>query len=189
MKTLWVLLFGFIVWGTTVHPLHAEMRSSAVASVFVNVVPNVSVAAKTSVVNAGIIQTGQKSDFSATIVFSIAANSMKVKMYLEASDLYIGDNPTSTAVAPIPVDTAKSAGISMQSGQTGGKPRNAAWAGAGADILSYKTKSTEIVEFETSRQGSFNEDVACTIFYTQPDPSKPVGQYGGKVRLVTMITP
>ncbi len=110
-------------------------------------------------------------------------------MYLEASDLYMADNPTNTEVTPIPVDTGKPAGISMQSGQTNGNSKNAAWAGLGADILAYKTKITEIVEFEGSGRGSFLQDIACKISYTQPDPNKPIGQYGGKVRLTTMVTP
>ena len=65
----------------------------------------------------------------------------------------------------------------------------AIWLGAGADILSFKTKTTEVVEYESSEEGHFSEDVTCTISYTQPDPKKPVGQYSGKVRLTALMTP
>jgi hypothetical protein len=187
---LFSILSLAMLGGLAYTPAYAESRSSAVATVLVNVIPNIAVAVKTPVVNAGTIQTGQTGDFVATVVFSIAANSEKVKMFLEASDLYKGDVPAGTEVSPILVNTGDPAGIAAQFGrQTKGGANKAMWLGTGSDLLSFKTRTTETVEYESSQKGHFSQDVTCTISYTQPDPKKPVGQYSGKVRLTAFITP
>ena len=189
-KQFLALILWLPVIGLSFTPAPAALSNSAVATVFVNVVPDIAVAVKTPVVNAGTIQQSQGGDFLATIVFTIGANSPKVKMFLEASDLYKGDDPASAAVPPILLNTGKSAGIATQFGkQTKGGPDKANWLGAGANVQSFKTRMTETVDYESSQKGYISQDVTCTVFYTQPDPKKPVGQYSGRVRLTAFITP
>ncbi len=185
-----ILLLGLWLVGPDITFAYAGSTSSATASVFVNVVPNIVVSAKTSIVNAGTMQTGQTGDFSATFVFTLEANAARVKMFLEASDLHKSDDPTKMEVSPILLNTSKPARFAASAGrQISGKPNEAIWAGAGNDILSFKTKATEAVEYESSKKGYFNQDVTISITYIQPDPKKPIGQYSGRVRLSAFIVP
>ncbi|MCY2924646.1 MAG: hypothetical protein NT031_04280, partial [Planctomycetota bacterium] len=75
----------------------ADRTSSAVGKVLVVVDPNVKVAiaADPSPVNW---QTG---DVSVNLTFQVDANQQFVTLYVEASDLFKGDDPTGTSVAPI----------------------------------------------------------------------------------------
>lgn len=187
MKRFLPLSFLLLLIGLAYGPASADPSSKAVASVFVNVHPTIAITPKTPVVNAGTIQTG---DFSATIIYTIGANLEKVSMFLEASDLFKGDDPLGKDVNPIKLNTGRPAEITAQFGRrTQGLPNAATWNAAGNPIGAYPTSKTETVTYESSQKGHFSQDVACRIWYTQPDPQKAMGQYGGKVRLTTFITP
>jgi hypothetical protein len=187
MKRLVAVMFGLVLACLAFTPVYADLSGSAVASVYVNVNPNIAVTPAAPIVDAGTVQTGE---VSATIPFTIGANLETVSMFVEASNLYKGDDPLSTAVAPIPLNTNKAAELTAQFGnEINAGDNKAIWGAAGTKIGNYDTKVTETVTYESSQNGHFSQNVTVKIYYTQSDPEKTVGQYSGKVRLTAFITP
>ena len=185
MKRLFMLVLCLMFLGLAAVPAYADTSGSATASVIVTINPNMAVGVVTPIVDAGTVQTGA---FAANLVFRVDANTEAVKMFLEASSLYKGDDPLNTEVAPIPLKTSVPVLISPQYGnRMGALPNEAAWNGAGALIGAYPTTSTETVQFESSQNGHYSQNVGYKITYTQPDPEKPQGQYSGKVKLTILL--
>ncbi len=186
MKRLAYLCVGMALLALVAAPAYADTQGAATASVTVNVNPNVSLSAKTPLVNAGTIQTG---DFFAQVTWTVGANLEQVSFFLEASDLYKGDDPVNISVAPIALNTNKPAEFAPQFGsELNAGDNKAVWVtGAGAPIGAYPTKKTETAIFESSQNGHYSQDVSTKIWFVQPDPEKTVGQYSGKVRLTALL--
>jgi len=185
MKKCLGLILGLILVCGAFVPAYAETSGSALASVLVTVNPNIAVKTNTAIVDAGTVQTG---DFAATLSFRIDANVEAVKMFVEGSSLYKGDDPVNVTVDPIAIKLSKPVGITPQFGhRMGGLADEANWDGAGALIGAYPTTKTETVQFESSQNGHYSQDVLFKITYNQPDPEKPMGQYSGKIRLNVLI--
>jgi hypothetical protein len=185
MKKLTVLAIALLFAAFAVTSASADTSNSAVASVYVDVVSNVSLASSTPLVNLGSVQTGL---FPAILTWRVDANQEAVSFFLEASNLFKGDDPTDPTVKPIPVATFIPASIiaaegnEMQSGDN-----KAAWGPAGTPIGAYPTVATEAVTYESSQNGHFSQPVTTTIMYNQSDPEQPMGQYSGKVRFTAFL--
>lgn len=185
MKRYLLLALCVALLGLAYVPAYAETQGSATASVIVTINPNVAVGVLSPIVDAGTVQMGP---FVADLRFRIDANTEAVKMFLEGSSLYKGDDPLNTEVAPIAILISKPVAITPQFGnRMGALPNEAAWVGAGTLIGAYPTIATETVEFESSQNGHYSQDVGYRVTYTQPDPEKPQGQYSGKVRLTVLL--
>jgi len=156
-----------------------------VAPPFVSPSHTLSVMAKTIIIDAGRIQSG---DFFAIFVFTIGGDLDKVALFLEASDLYKGGDPMDPEkVGPIALNTGKPAEIIAEF--AAGSRNTAFWHGAGNPISGYPSKKTETLIYGSGPRGHFSQDVSCKIWYTQPVAAKPAGQYSGVVRLNTMVAP
>ncbi|WP_300458653.1 hypothetical protein [Desulfobacula sp.] len=167
----------------------ADLEGEATAHVWVDVVPNVAVGVLDSQVDIGEVQMGQ---FSALIGFRIDANMEDVNLYPMVSHLYKGDDPTNTDVAPIlvaeregvliePTNANPTAGASnVAASETAfGDPTLGEWAGW----------QFGIINFESSQNGHFSQDVFVTAYWDQTDPEKPQGEYSGFVTLYCLLTP
>ena len=186
MKRILILVVGLLLVGLSFAPANADLGGSAVASVLVTVSPNIAITPLSPIVDAGTVQSG---DFTATLVFAIGANMESIKMFVEGSSLYKGDNPLDNTVSPIGINVTKPVGITIQFGnRMNGLPNQAAWTSVvGAPIGAYPTLSTETVQYESSQNGHFSQNVSLVLTYSQPDPEKPQGQYSGKVRLNVLL--
>ena len=146
---------------------------------------SLSVMAKTIIIDAGRIQSG---DFYAICVFTIKTDLDKVAIFLEASDLYRGGDPLKPGkVGPIALNTGKPADIAAEF--AAGSRNTAFWRGSGNPISGFPSKKTETLIFEVSHGSQVSQEVSCKIWYTQPVAAKPAGQYSGAVRLNTMAAP
>jgi hypothetical protein len=185
MKRFLVLIVGLLFVGLAFTPAHADQSNSAVATVLVNISPNIAVGVTSPIVDMGSFQTG---DIQTVVQFRVDANQQQIFMYLEASDLYKGGDPTSTDVAPIRLNTSQPAWLIPANGnKMGGGPNTLAWLTTGSPIDGFSTQATEQGQFESAQNGRFSQLVTAKWLYTQPDPEKPAGQYSGKVRLTAMI--
>jgi len=185
MKKLMTLAIAVLFIAGMATVALADQSGNAVSSVYVQVVPNVSILASTPLVDLGSIQTGQ---FSAALTWRVDANMEAVRFFIEASNLYKGDNPLDTTVAPIPVATSMPASIIAQFGnEMNAGDNKAEWGSAGSPIGNYPTVTTETVSYESSQNGHFSQNVVTTIYYNQPDPEQPTGQYSGKIRLTILL--
>ena len=166
---------------------YADTSGDAEATVYVKVDPNVSVGANTPIVSAGTVQTG---DFSATIEFRIDANMQFVNIYVEASQLYKGDDPTEPTVPPIPLNLSEGVTIApTDANPVDGGSNVATYVGPGSPVGDYPTELTETITFESSQNNHFSQDVLVTVTWNQDDPEKPTGQYSGKVRMTVLVLP
>ena len=173
------ILLAFLVSqtraGRVIPPAHPA-RAGAPASV--NPKHALGVMTKTTIVDAGRIQTG---DFFVIAVFTIGGDSVKVAMFLEASDLYKDGNPVGQGkVGPIALNTGKPAEIIGEFGQ-----KSVVWRGAGNPIGGFPSKKAATLTYGIGQRG--REDISCKIWYTQPVATKPAGQYSGVVRLTAMV--
>ena len=80
-----------------------DSQGSASAKVYVDVRPNIALAAMRANVDAGTVRLN---GFHTTIRFRIDANLECLWLYVEATPLFKADDPRGTEVAPIPLDTS-----------------------------------------------------------------------------------
>ena len=185
MKRLLLILVCIFSLGFT-PAAFADTESDATAHVWVDVVANVAVSIAESQIDIGEIQTGE---FETTITFRIDANMEDVNLYPLVTNLYKGDDPSNTDVAFIPVDSAK--GVLIQ--PTNANPTNGADNNAGfptvANIGLFEGWSFEQINFESSQNGHFSQEVDVTAYWVQDDDEKPQGEYSGFVQLFCLLMP
>jgi hypothetical protein len=168
-------------------PTHAQTQSSADTRVNVPVPATVAVLPIQPVWDLSPVATGS---FSAILTWRVEANVDTILMMIEASDLYKADDPTNTEIAPIPVDESRPVAITAEhANQINGGSNNAAWVSLGETISGFPTRRTEIVTFESSQVELFTQLVSTQIFYNQRENVKPMGEYSGRVKITTMISP
>lgn len=166
----------------------ADRSASATAHVYLNIDPTIGVEAIDANVNAGTLQTG---DRSVPITFKIDANTESVSISALVTKLYKGDDPKNTEVSPIPVNL--SAKVIVQ-------PDNANPINGGSNALAYISDGqvttekgtfqghlTEVKTFESSQNGHFSQNVEVTPTWTNEDLEKPQGQYSGYVVLYSAV--
>lgn len=185
MKRIGLVLTFVVLTGLVGSQVYGDLTSNSVGKVLVIVNPNVKVDIP---VNPGPVnhQTG---DVSVTLTFRVDANQQMVSLFVEASDLWKGDDPTNpSGVAPIPLQTNKPAVIQPQYGNPINQGTNeASWLGAGAAIGNFLTQLSQTIKFESSQNNHFSQDVSVKVTWNQNDPEKPQGQYGGRVRLTALL--
>jgi hypothetical protein len=167
---------------------YADGEGSAEADVFVRVDPNIGVSAVRPVVNAGTVQTGE---ITGNFTFRVDANTEAVEIFIEASELYKGDDPLDPDVAAILLDIESGVEILPEAASPiAGEDNTAAFDGVGLPIASplgdFPTVKTESIIFESSQNGHFSQPVDVVIKWLQDDPEKPQGEYSGKVRFTAL---
>ena len=168
---------------------YADCVGDASANVYVKVDPNVAVSCDDPYVDAGTVQMG---DFFALVKFRVDANLQYVYLYAEATELWKGDDPNGTEVAPIPLNLSNGVTIEPTNANAMGEEDNVAdflSAAPDTSIDAYPAFKTEMVCFESSQNNHFSQDVTLTVWWTQDDPEKPTGEYSGKVRLTCVLIP
>jgi hypothetical protein len=166
----------------------ADRANEAMAHVYVDVDPNVSVMALTGNLGMGSVQTGQ---FGGNVVFRVDANEEAVLLGVATTHLYKGDDPTNTDVKPLPVDS--SVGALIEPGNANPKRGASAMAQYTSEVsveTPYGTMQglrTNDIEFESSQNGHFSQDVSVSVGWMQPDPEQTKGEYSGYVVLYTAL--
>jgi len=177
-----VLLMVALLFGAST--VSGELIGDAVATVLVTVDPNVTVNVISSVVDAGTVQTG---DFEATIVFRIDANQQQLNIQIEATPLYKGNDPLEETVDPIPLAnlpaTISPTDAAPMNGLSNDVPLNISTG----SIDGFPSQLSAPLRFESSQNNHFSQDVYVTVRYVQVDPEQPVGEYGGRVRIIVIL--
>jgi hypothetical protein len=167
----------------------ADLEAYATAHVLVMVNSNVGVQASTPIVDAGVVQTG---DFTATATFAVQANKEQLRLSVDASDLYKGDDPDNADVAPIALNDSEGATVDPSNANPLGGLDNihpSLGHNAGPVVDGFPTTSFDFKDYESSQNGIWDQSVDVTVAYNQPDPLKPMGEYSGVIRLCCMIIP
>ncbi len=164
----------------------AERSGAMVASVYVVVSPNVSIAPIGSHISAGTVQQGL---FSTDLTFRISANQDAIALAGAASPLFKGNDPASNEVAPIPLDLSRGIRIKPAKANPYSGKSNVVEFMTAVDIEGFPGMQTGYITFGSSQRGRFSQDVTLTVWWNQDDHDKPVGEYGGKVRLSALILP
>jgi hypothetical protein len=184
MKKQYFAAAAALTLGLAAYAAEADLTGSATAHVFVNVNSNVGVQASTPVVDAGTVQTG---DFTATATFAIQANEEQLKLTVDASNLFKGDDPNST-VTPISLKLSEGAIVTPSSANpVAGGSTKLNFVGPGPAVNGFPTQATEVRTYESSQNGIWSQSVAVKVTYNQPDPLKPQGEYSGVIRLTALV--
>lgn len=183
MKRKLALALGLFVCAGAAN---ADLESMATAHVWVDVVSNIAVRANTPQVDMGDIQTGV---FSSTIEFRVDANHEDIDLACYASDLWKGDDPANDDVPPIPLFMPAGCLIDpINANPTGGASPVASFdSGVTHEVSGYPAYGTNAINFESSQNGHFSQEVYISVAWNQDDPEKPQGEYSGVVKLVGMI--
>ena len=164
-------------------PAMADMMGMATKHVYVMVDPDVAVGASSSdSIDAGNIQRGE---FDVMIPFRVDANKEHLRLYVTATPLYKGDDPTNNDVPPIdlcgwveidPDNANPFAGASQIVGP------------AGVDYIGdFPAVVFETIDFESSQNGHFSQDVDVWVCWDQDEFEKPMGEYSGFVKLTALL--
>lgn len=182
------VLIPFFLWGSSPSIVYPAVVRKDVTATLVNPSPSVKVALKTATVNAGAIATG---DFSVIVEFTVAANVSKVTLFLEASDLYRGGDPTDPLkFGPVALNKSRPAEIIVPSGKRiAGPPNTVAWMGTSGAIANLPGKKTETVTYDFSSKGEIIHNVSCKLWYGRSNKFQTSGQYSGHVRLNVAVAP
>ena len=160
-------------------------QQGAVTRVLANVPATVAISPLQPLWDVTLQQIGS---FSATLAWRVEANVTQLQMMVEASDLFKADDPTNTAVPPIPLDTSRPVLLTAEhANQANAGGNKMVWIGPGAAIGGFPTNRTETITLESSQQEIFSQLVTTQIFYNQQEVIKPMGQYSGRVKITTMI--
>jgi hypothetical protein len=184
MKRLVLLALGaFVLGGFAV--AQADEEDHATAHVYIEVDPNMAVAPLEPTVDMGSVQTGY---FTGWVPFRIDSNTQTIKVMAEASDLYKGNDPTNTEVAPIPLDMEEAIEIDCDNANpTGGTDAYLPYDYGQSECDGFPSFTTEWLELESSQNNKFSQDCMLHIVWNQDDPEKPMGEYSGCVGLWAMI--
>ena len=163
---------------------YADPVSEATADVFITVDPNIAIQPILPYIDMGTWQMGE---FSGTIPFRVDANTEQVKFVACTSHLYKGADPVAGLVDPIELYLPAGVEIYAEMGNpTAGDDHVLSYVGDW-DLEGFAGKITEEVTIESAQSGHFSQNVELYVTWTQADPEKPMGEYGGKVQLVAMV--
>lgn len=186
MKHIGIVALGVVLSFAVSMAASGSRSSSGVGKVLVNVEPNV----KVDIVENPPPIHHQTGDVTVTLTFQVDANQQTVAMFVEASDLYKGDDPSGVGVAPIPLNRAVPAVIEPEHANPVNLASNqASWTGTGSPIGGFATARSAAILFESSQNNRFSQNVDVSVSWNQNDPEKPQGQYGGRVRLTAVLQP
>lgn len=163
----------------------ADTANSVAAHVYVNVDPNVSVGVLTSNLQLPTVQVGTT---TANVGFHVDANQENVWLGVTTTDLYKGDDPTNTSVNPLGVDLPMGATITpVNASPTQGASNVAVYNTSPTTYNGFNAYQTNYINFESSQNGDFSQDVQVTVGWDQNDPEQPQGEYSGYVVLYTAL--
>ena len=187
MKKVLAVLFVAALVVVFASPSMADLAGFSKKKVFVNVDPDVSVSSGTtgsSPINLGSIQRGL---IHGTVSFRVDANREQVALQVLATDLYKGDDPFNTDVAPILLCVGEPVVIRPSNANPINSGSNEASA-VGPDFIdSWPATKFESITFESSQNGHFSQAVDVSVCWNQDQVEKPVGQYSGYVKLSALI--
>jgi len=185
MKQFMIIAIALIAVAGFAMPVFADTAASATVNVKVDVNPNVSLSPINVNVDAGTVQTGT---FTAFCQFMVDANSEQVSFQVNASNLYKGDDPTTTTY--IPLDLSVGPVVQPVNGNaTNFHGNTLAYTGAGPTVNGFATETTEVVKYESSQSGTFSQEVDVTVTWIQSNSQMPQGEYSGVVQLLATLLP
>lgn len=186
MKKSVILLTALTIVGLTTIAL-ADPADNATAHVFLNIAPNIAVSAIDANITAAALQTGVR---EIPITFRVDANTEAVDLSVLVTNLYKGDDPTNSDVAPI---LPAGNGVLID-------PEHANEINGGdgfAEFIAPQSITTEKgtfsgyitqeVIFESSQNGHFSQNVEVIPAWGNEDNEKPQGQYSGYVVLYAAV--
>jgi hypothetical protein len=186
MKQYMIVAIAMLAVIAFAAPIFADTAASSTVNVSVQVNPNVSLRPLFLNVNAGTVQTGPVTAFCQ---FEVDANSEQVSFQVNASNLYKGDDPTTSIFIPLNL----SAPVLVQPVNGNAILPHSNYLcyaeGVGLSVGGFYTFSTEIVGFESSQPGVFSQEVDVTVTWLQGNAELPQGQYSGVVQLVATLLP
>jgi len=185
MKQFMILAVAMLAVVAFAAPVFADTAASATVNVSVQVNPNVSLRPLFVNVNAGTVQTGTVTAFCQ---FEIDANSEQVSFQVDASNLYKGDDPTTTII--IPLNLSAPVLVQPVNGNAIAPATNyLAYTGTGPSVNGFATEQTAVQAYESSQAGVFSQEVDVTVTWLQGNAELPQGQYSGVVQLIATLLP
>ena len=92
-----------------------------------------------------------------------------------------------TRLCPSDVDTTIGATITPTNAQPTQGASNVATYGAVGSYNGFDSYATNFINFESSQNADFSQDVSVHVGWLQSDPEQPQGEYSGYVVLYTAL--
>ncbi len=162
----------------------ADETCEATTLVFVEINPNICVQALMPSVDMGSVQTGEIFGY---IPFQIDANTEQVLICVAATPLAKGFDFESDDVPLIPVDLDFGVNVDAEhANPTGGQDNNLEYTDD-VQIEGIPASGTECVEFESSQNCHFSQNVLLTLAWLQENNEQAMGEYTGLVQLTATV--
>ncbi len=166
----------------------ADTSGEAAAHVYVDIVENITVGVLTGNVDMGDVQTG---DIMGSLGFRVDANVETLTLSAVATKLYKGDDPSDPDVSPIGLDVTQPLSYLVPDGNPvqGGSNQVSCVGGAIVPTANGAMDAYECasVEFESSQDGHFSQNVGVELHWLQDDPELTTGEYSGWVFFTAAI--
>ena len=168
-------------------PEPVQTTGSHEVKVEAQVVPNIAVSGPVDYQNIGQVAAGDAGKIVALIPFRVHANTEAVRLQICATDLYKGNDPTSTYIIPLCQDVTPEV-ITTEAEAIGQADNTLPWdlatpyASHGQNGL-----CTEAIIFESGQNGTFSIDFDVKVAWQNDDPELPQGYYTGYVKLVADV--
>jgi hypothetical protein len=180
-----VLLGALCLLAAPPSDARGDTSGHAYQFVYVEVVPTLLIGESNGTIALGRVGTGE---ICATVRWRIEANEDVARFVLGASDLWKGGDPRSP-VPPIPLRHARGVTMDLDSGSpVRGQDGELAFVSQ-TRVHEYPVWVTEPVVFESAQSHRFSQYLTTTLCWTQNDPEKPRGTYGGAVNLWAVLVP
>lgn len=163
----------------------ADTASSTAAHVYVDVSPNVSSGVLTGNLALDSVQNGTNP--TAHVGFTLDANQEQLWLAVQTTDLYKGDDPTSTYL--LPVNQPLGATIQPVKGNpTTGASNVGVYGATAVPYDGFNAYMTNYIEFESGQNGDFSQAVYVDVGWINDNPEQPTGEYSGYVVLYSALS-
>lgn len=182
------LILGLICGGAlsaTVSAL-ADVSAESVVHVYANILPSITVNVSDVSGAQGLeIATG---DFTMSVIYNVSANDDRVELGCVATELHKGAYPLSEHRIPINFDAGCRIITPLSSPIEGGANTAQFTETPDGTLEDFPAFHTNFITFESAQSYRFSMEVQVKVGYSQSSNTQPVGEYGGKIKLIAMIT-
>ena len=163
-----------------------QVTGSHEVKVEAQVVPNIAVSGPVDYQNIGQVAAGDAGAIVAVIPFRIHANTEAVRIQVCATDLYKGNDPTSSYIIPLSSDDPVL--ISTEAEAIGQADNTLPWDPA-TPYASHGQNGmcTQALIVESGQNGTFSIDFGVQLGWQNDDPELPQGYYTGYVKRVAEV--
>ena len=158
---------------------YPENLNSSIVTTHMTIEPTISVQAQTTCIHQEISGTG---NIEVTALFSVAANTKQVAMFVEATPFYMSGETENPLTEPITLDESAGVDLDPEDTEIVGNSTQVDYVADGNPAEGYPSRRTDLISFQ-SNELVFNKPTSVTARWIQDDPNRTAGTYQARIKL------